>query len=335
MVGAVFTAIPQLKERYKMVWFLMAIESIVGIGFIVWLIFLQGAVIKRYCIYCLTSHFFGTIAYGLTVFKVPIWSQYRHSRLITGCISSAILTFMICVHIFVVPNMHASQDAADIEYALPAQNSGMIQFGQTKPSSRTVHLLNNQLNFDIYKLPVLGSREAEHVMIELSDYCCPSCRKLDARMSQLREFYDLDFCIVFLPTPMNAECNPNVKKTPYGFKDACTLANYSMAVNIADQSKFEKYHEYLMKGNHPPSTAKARKKAEELVGAKKFEEALKDPRIKQWIGTATGVQGFIKAKTIPRLISPKHVVSYSGGSKAGFAKLIKNALDLPEIKKKQ
>jgi hypothetical protein len=153
-------------------------------------------------------------------------------------------------------------------------------------------------------------------------------------MRHFRESYDLDFCVVFLPAPLIAKGNRNVKKTPYGFKDSCTLANYSMAVNIADQSKFGEYHEYLMKGNHPPSTDKARTKAEELVGKKKFEEALKDPRIKQWIGTATGVQSFIKAKTIPRLITHKHVVSYSGGSKAGFAKLIKNALDLKEIKKK-
>ncbi len=313
-----------------MVWYLMAIESIIGIGFIAWLIFLQGAVIKHYCAYCLTSHFFGSIAYLTTILKVPTWKQHKHAKLVASSLASSILALMIAVHIFVVPEIHASQNADEIEYALPTDNSGVISFGQPKQSSRIVHLLKNQLNFDIYKLPVIGSREAKYVMIEMSDYCCPSCRKLNAQLVLLRKNYDLDFCVVYLPTPMNSECNPNVKKTPRGFKNSCELARYSMAVNIAAPEKFDEYHEYMMRGKHPPSLKKARAQAETLVGKKEFEQALKSPKIKEWIATATGVQAFIKAKTIPRLITKNHVVSYSGGSRAGFVKLIKNSLDITD-----
>jgi len=337
MAASVFTAISQLKKGYMMVWYLMAIEGIVGLGFIAWLIFLQGAVIKHYCLYCLSSHLFGIVAYAITIMRVPVWSQHKHSKLMVGTTASVILVFMISIHVAVVPEINAAENAADIEYATPQNTSGgMIQFGKAKEDeSRTVHLLNNQLTFDLYKVPVLGKRDAKYVILELSDYCCPSCRKLSSKMVQFREIYDLEICVVYLPVPMNSSCNSNVKKTPRGFKDSCLLAEYAMAVNYAAPEKFEEFHDYMMQGSTPPKPKIARKKAEELIGAKKFKAALENPKTKEWIQTGVRVQRFIKAKTIPRMITKDHLISYSGGSKAGFAKLIKKVLDIDELKKRE
>jgi uncharacterized membrane protein len=335
MAGTIFISIPQLRKGYIMVWYLMAIESIVGLGFIAWLIFLQGAVIKHFCIFCLTSHLFGSIAYLFAILHIPIWQRHRHSRLLVGSTATAILLFMIGFHIGIVPDIHAAELAENIEYATPEDSNGSILFGKTEQNSRTVHLLNNQLTFDLYKMPVLGNREAKYVALELSDYCCPSCRKLHTRMHQFRETYNVDVCVVYLPTPMNTDCNTNIKKTPMGFKNACTLAKFGMAVNIAKQEKFEQFHNFMMEGSHPPSLKEARKKAEELVGKAAFDKALQDPQIKEWISNGVNVQHYIKAKTIPRLITTKHVVSYSGGSNAGFAKLMKKVLGIPELTKRE
>jgi hypothetical protein len=153
-------------------------------------------------------------------------------------------------------------------------------------------------------------------------------------MVQFREIYDLDICIVYLPVPMNSSCNSNVKKTPRGFSDSCLLAEYAMAVNFAAPDKFEEFHDYMMKGSTPPKPETARKKAEELIGKNEFKNALENPKTKEWIETGVGVQRFIKAKTIPRMITKDHLISYSGGSKAAFAKLIKKVLDIDELKKK-
>jgi hypothetical protein len=35
------------------------------------------------------------------------------------------------------------------------------------------------------------------------------------------------------------------------------------------------------------------------------------------------------------MITKDHLISYSGGSKAGFAKLIKKVLDIDELKKRE
>ncbi len=336
MMGSIFTTIPKLKGGHMTVWYLMAAEALIGLGFIAWLIILQWLIIKHFCVFCLSSHFFGVIAYIITIYKVPVWTHWQHTRLMVGGTAAATLLFMISVHVMVVPNIHAAEDAGNIEYATPHNNSGgMIQFGKPVEESRIVNLLDDKLIFDLYKMPVLGSREAEYVILELSDYCCPSCRKLHTRMIQFREIYDIDIATVYLPAPMNSECNSNVKKTPRGFKDACTYAEFGMAVNKADSSKFEIFHDYMMEGPNPPSVDAARKKAEGLVGHEAFEKALKDAKVKEWIATGVGAQHYIKAKTIPRIITKDQVISYSGGSKHGFATLMKRALGLSELKKRK
>jgi len=281
----------------------------------------------------MSSHFFGIIAYVITITKVPVWSHYRHAKLMVGGTAFTSLAFMISVHIFVVPNIHAAEDANNIEYAEHTAG-GMIQFGKPAQKSRIVHLLDGKIPVDLYKMPLLGSHDAQHVILELSDYCCPSCRKLHSRMKQFREIYDIDFAIVYLSAPMNSECNSNVKKTPKGFENACTYAEFSMAVNKADSSKFEKFHDYMMEGLTPPSVKESRQKAETLVGIKAFEEALKSPKVNDWIATGVGAQHYIKAKTIPRIITKTQVISYSGGSKSGFANLMKRVLGVSELKKR-
>jgi len=335
MAGAVFTTIPKFKGGHMTVWYLMAAEALIGLGFIAWLIILQWLIIKHFCVFCMSSHLFGILAYTITIIKVPVWSHYRHTGLMVGGTAAATLLFMISVHILVVPNIHAAEDASSIEYAATENDAdGIIQFGAPVQKSRIVHLLQNKLTFDLYKMLVIGSHEAEHVILELSDYCCPSCRKLHNRMKQFREIYNLEIAIVHLPTPMNSDCNSNVKRTPKGFKNSCTYAEFGMAVNKADLTKFETFHDFMMEGSSPPSVDEARKKAETLVGKDAFNTALKDPKIKEWISTGVGTQRYIKAKTIPRIITKDQIITYSGGSKSGFANLMKRTLGVSDLKKR-
>jgi uncharacterized membrane protein/protein-disulfide isomerase len=329
MVGIVATTIPQLKPLHTLAWRLMVIEGLAGIGFVVWLVCLQWLVIRHFCMFCLSSHAFGISAYALVIWKAPVWQTLPHPRLRLGGSAGAIVAILVAVHILAVPEMMAVEAADTLELADPgaseAMAGGMMQFGP-KAKSRTVQLLNDSLTFDLYKVPVLGDRDAKYVLLELSDYKCPSCRKLHSRMHQYLEQHKTDLAIVYLPAPMNSECNPNIKYTPQGFEDSHTLARYSMAVNKADSTKFEAFHHYLMNGSRRLTIEDARKEAEALVGSEAFDTALKDKVIDEWIATGVGVQGYIKATTIPKLITGTQVISYSGGSKGGFAVMMKKAL---------
>ena len=134
--------------------------------------------------------------------------------------------------------------------------------------------------------------------------------------------------VVPLNVPMEKRCNPNIKHTQAMFKDACTYAEYAMAVCAADREKFPAYHDWLMKGGFPPSVKKAREKAEELVGREAFEKALTHPSVQEWIESGIAVHQFLKAKSIPKLIVKNTVISSSGVSSKKLFRSLEEALGL-------
>ena len=328
IMGCIVLTVPHFRPVYKVVWSLMSIEAWVGLGFIVWLVALQGLVIGHYCMFCLSSHLFGVLAYGVVLAASPIrsWSW-------VGGGAASLLGAMIAIHILIVPHMSVVQAAEDVltnRSAAELQTGSRIQFGKPMKPSRTVQLLEGALTFDLYSVPVDGDRTAEHVMLTLSDYKCPSCRKLHRKLKQYIEEQGVSLAIVCLPVPLNADINPNVSHTPAGFENSGIYANYSMAVQKADPEKFSEYHDFLMSGGWAPTVEEARIRAEELVGTSEFAAALLAPEVKEWITTGINAHQYIQAKTLPRLISKDKVISYSGGSKAAFRKMIDSALGIEE-----
>ncbi|NQU41125.1 MAG: thioredoxin domain-containing protein [Lentisphaerae bacterium] len=319
------------------IWSLMIVESLTGIGFIAWLLLLQWIIIKQFCIFCLSSHLFGVAAYGIVLWKAPTWQGFHHARRRLTGTATALLTVLIAVHVLAVPDMMAVQTAESLEPTSheeeAALSHGTFQFGK-QDDTRVVNLLNKTLSFDLYKVPVTGSRAATYVLLDISDYSCPSCRTLHAKLKEFNETYDISLAIVQLPAPMNSGCNPDIKKTPHGFENACAYARYAMAVNKADPEQFPAYHDYLMSGRYPPPVNEARARAAELIGQEAFETALRDEAVEEWITNGVNLKRYVKATTLPRLITPTQVISYSGGSNAGFAKLMQKALGITELTKR-
>ena len=63
-------------------WATMTVISLTGIGFIIWLLGLQWFHIGRFCIYCLVSHLFGAMAFGVILYQAPAWCNNLRHRLL-------------------------------------------------------------------------------------------------------------------------------------------------------------------------------------------------------------------------------------------------------------
>jgi len=314
-------------------WSLMVVQSLAGIGFIAWLIGLQWVILNHFCVYCLSAHLFGILAFLLVIWRAPVWNAFQHAANKLIASAAVLLAVMIGVHVLVVPNHMIAYAAEDMEFAHSAiasdSSSGAVQIG-THKKSRSVVLLDGELTFDLCRVPVSGPQDATYVALELFDYACPSCRKLHNRLKKYKEKYHLSLALIQLPVPMNPDCNPDIKRRDIHFKNSCTYSRYAMAVNRADPDKFAVYHDFLMAEGWPPAVEKARARAIQLVGEEAFNQALDDPLVDQWIGDGLNIYRFIKGKSIPKLITGKQVISYSGGSRARFEKLLNEALGIPE-----
>ncbi|TWT36942.1 Vitamin K epoxide reductase family protein [Posidoniimonas corsicana] len=122
---------------------------------------------------------------------------------------------------------------------------------------------------DLDQMPVLGSRDAKHVMVEVVDYTCKHCRALHPYVKQALEDHDGQVAVVVHNLPLNPACNPNFpagKEPSEAARHACDYARLAISVWRLAPDKFPAYHDWLMEGDKPPRITKARVRAADLVG---------------------------------------------------------------------
>lgn len=316
-------------EAYRpWLWALLCLQSIVGLGFILWLTGLQGFAIGHFCLYCLSAHACGALAFILVLRYAPVWRHWPRTGLRISGSAALPLALLIGLHIGLNPDRTVAQTVDTLDLAQTgggAGGSGGLQIGTAVPS-RTVRLLGGQLTFDLYQVPVIGDRQAEQVVVELYDYLCPSCRKVYRLLHTYQEKEEGRLAVIPLPVPMDTECNPNVKRTLPIFKNACAYTRLGLAVYLADPAVYPAFHDWMLDGALPPKLKDARARAETLVGRELLAEKLDDPQIARWIQDGINLYAYIKATTLPKIIAEDTVISSSGLSQRKLFKSLDEAL---------
>ena len=128
---------------------------------------------------------------------------------------------------------------------------------------------------DVTLMPMLGSPQAEHVIVELMDYTCAHCRQLHPHMRAAIERYGGQLSVVIHHVPLSKKCNPNVLKSHTGKKYACDYAQLAIGVWDLAPNKFSDFHDWLLESEKPPNITKARNRALRLVGADIFDTKIK------------------------------------------------------------
>lgn len=140
---------------------------------------------------------------------------------------------------------------------------------------------------DVTKAPILGSPDAEKILVEMLDYTCPHCRNLHPHVEASLERYGNQVAFVIVHVPLSKKCNPYVKRDHWSHKNACDYARLSLSVWKLDRSKFAEFHGWLMEGSKPPSNIAARQFAMDLVGDEVLvSESLKSDSFSTFAGNS-------------------------------------------------
>jgi uncharacterized membrane protein len=276
---------------------------------ILWFILLQAVVIKSFCVYCLGGHALALLAIACLLLYVKQLSA--RAGFAKVAIAAGLAGAFIATHIFVAPHrMNVARIDAVAPTPRPATTPAQVSAPAIEPraQSRMVSLVNNQVSFDIYGVPCIGSPEAEFVIIELFDYTCSHCRDLHQHLHNALERYGEQLAIVTLPVPFNTACNPEIHRDHPVHANACVLAKYSLAVRAFDRERFPAFHDFLMSGKEPPNPELARTRAAALIGAEHFQQALTNPLVPQWLNDAIGLYKLANKGGVPKLIVGKEAV---------------------------
>jgi uncharacterized membrane protein/protein-disulfide isomerase len=176
------------------------------------------------------------------------------------------------------------------------------------PKKRLVNVLGGRAQLDVRHWPLIGDLDSDYILVELFDYTCPHCRKMNEQINAARQRYGNRLAVVTLPVPLNRECNDAISSTKARHRNACELARFAIAVWRLDPVAFQSYHEWLFQPVHGRTSAEARSHAAQLVGNAKLNEELAKPIVSQFIAKHVELYKRSGKGTVPKLMFPKVTV---------------------------
>ncbi len=172
---------------------------------------------------------------------------------------------------------------------------------------RLLTVLGGTAELNAYQYPIIGSYESDHLVVELFDYTCPHCRSMHRQLAAAKPRFNGRVGFLQIPVPLNTACNPHVTRDSEKHRDACELAALALAVWRSQPAKFEEYHNWLMKDDHPPAVTDARAAAEQLIGTEQLIAQLGDPQLSGRIAVGGQLYKLARFGSIPKLLLPTSV----------------------------
>lgn len=278
----------------RLAWCVMLILAGAITGSAIWFTILQKWFIGAFCPYCMTTHITGLLLSALI-----IWRSTREIENQSNGIPLKSRTN--------VKNMSSSAKQRIIR-PLPA--IGPVLIGLVLTGILAVYQVNftpsavyrdgeskdNLPAIDYSDVPMVGSPKAPYVVTLLFDYNCPHCQKLHFILNEAIRRYNGKLAFVLCPSPLNPGCNTYIPQVVDAYKNSCELARIGLAVWLVNRESFYAFENWMFtfeSGNswQPRDFESARAKAIELVGQAKFDTALTDPWIGQYLQNCTQIYG--------------------------------------------
>jgi uncharacterized membrane protein len=296
-------------------WAAIIVLSVVIVGSAFWFVSLQIFVIQSFCKYCLTAHICGFAAALLCLTNIPYATEPDTPMWSTGsgkwgvprrAMVSLLLVGLTGIGVLAGGQLLVQKERNVVKVAKAAtapvivssntnQSSAQtgVQPAEIVPSSpnaqliapRTLSLYSNEFLIKFDDVPMLGSRDAPHVIVCLLDYTCSHCRALYPILVQMSQQFSNQLGVVCLPVSLSPKCNPYI---PSDFKvgpEACEYARLGLAVWHAKPEVHRQFNDWLFADVKAPPLDQAREYAAKLVGADKLNTALGDKWVEQQLQT--------------------------------------------------
>lgn len=153
----------------------------------------------------------------------------------------------------------------------------------------TVQIAGKPFEFNLDEVPVMGSPDAPYKILSLFDYTCHYCRQMHRHLQALISTYGNKIAVINLPTPLDANCNPVMFRTPRAHIGACEYAKIGLAVWRINRSAYAEFDKFVFEGETPPPLEKVKAYAENLVGATNLSSALSDQWVSNMIKLSTSI----------------------------------------------
>jgi len=315
----------------RLAWKVMLVLAGSIAGSAIWFTILQKWFIGDFCPYCMTTHLTGVLLAALVIRRaISEFEDYSNHTMtkkdILPATPSRIIRPLQAVGLTMIGLVLAGCLAA---FQVVFTPSSVYRDGESQVNLTTV---------DYHEVPMIGSPDAKYVVTLLFDYKCPHCQRIHFSLDEAVRRYKGKLAFVLCPAPLNTKCNPYVKRDVDAFKNSCELAQIGLAVWVAKRDAYLAFDNWMFtfeSGDfwRPRKLEPTKAKAVELVGQEKFDAAMSDPWIGQYLKTCVEIYG----KTIqngkggiPKLIFGSRWVIPETYEADDLMMILQNSLDLPK-----
>lgn len=294
----------------RLAWRAMLVLVGAAAGSAVWFIILQKWVVGAFCPYCMATHITGLLLAALVIW----WAPRQFDDGSTDAVPKKSAPASVSGRRMISPLTAIGLAMVGLTMA------GILAVCQIRFTPPAAYRGGDSQNYlpaiDSHAVPVIGSPDAPYVVMLLFDYNCPHCQQVHLMLNEVIRRYGGKLAFVLCPAPLNTHCNPYIPQDVDEFKDSCDLAKISLAVWVADRKAFPVFDGWMFSFEsgdswQPRSLEAARAEAIELVGQSKFDAALTDPWINQYLQTSIRIYGNTIQNgnnAVPKLVFGSHWV---------------------------
>jgi uncharacterized membrane protein len=267
--------------------------ALLAAGAAIWFFILQTAVVGSVCAYCVAVHCCGLLAGG--------WAAWYGRSLLRpiGWLSAATVA-LLGIALLIAGQLLAPPKTFHLEIADSAAHPSDVN--SAAPPVASFRVPGGRFDMHPGMAPTVGSPQAQHYIVMLSDYACPHCRQTHQVLQRTLARYGGRIGVIVLPTPLDRKCNAALVGSEPPAPQDCALNRLAIAVWCAEPEAFASMDRWLMAADRARLEDEARAHAIELVGEAKLAKAEADPRGDAILRQDVQLYALVKGGKLPQLL---------------------------------
>jgi uncharacterized membrane protein len=208
---------------------------------------------------------------------------------------------------------------------------------------RMVTYFDGVISLPLNEMPLIGRRDARHILLKYFDYTCSSCRRMHNDLAVALAAYPQDLAVIVIPCPLNRDCNPHADEAasrargPGSHEHACELARLALAMWRIAPQEFERFHNELFARQGRMTPGAAILVGNRMIDQDRLEDATNDPWIDALLKHSVGIYGRMKRSNprMPKLLLADRTVLHGVAvSPDALVKVLRQQFHLGESKSK-
>jgi uncharacterized membrane protein len=269
-------------------------------GAALWFTFLQLAVLRRVCKFCMLFHGLGTALFIVVWLENPAPAPGEWAMGAGGVLALGVLQLLVPSKTYAIIPMTEVSPALSV--AAPT-----LTVSENQPSTAgDIILLGGRVRVAPKDWPLLGTRDAAHTVVLLFDLTCDDCRATYQALQRAVAEHPAELAVVLVPVPLDPACNPAIAQV-LGEKQTCDHTRLFLAVWQTDPGAFPAYSHWVMGTLRCPAFQDARSKMHRELGMP-LSLALTAGALDLHIQKAVNLYRQSTAQKLPQLLLPNQLV---------------------------